>query len=366
MSRRQKRILRMVIRLVPIVLVLVAVILLISFLLRGCGKGNDGSKLVITKTLGKNEIFRIGDEICTMPEIMVFMTTTQYEYEKVYGEQIWNTNLDGATLEGYVKDKVLEKAAQIKSMYLLAKSKNLELTDQEKSYVQAAAKDYLGQISETERQKLGMTEETAQKLFEEYALANKVYLEITGNVNPEISDDEARIITVQHILIKTSAKDADGNVVPFQTAQKNEAYEEAMKIWTEATAGKTSFEDLAARYSEDPQLQYSFGKGEMDPSIENVAFQLETGEISTVVESESGYHVLKCISTFDSEETQKNKKKILTARRNEVFGEEYDAFVENLARKLNENAWGEVGLIRDGSLPKVDFFDVYDKFFQDR
>ena len=361
--RRKKRIIRILIRLVPIVLIAVALIVLAGLLLKGCAKGNDGSKIVITKTLGKNEIFRIGDEICTTPEIMVFLTTTQCEYEKVYGSQIWNTSLDGVTIETYVKDKVLEKVAQIKSMYLLAKSKGMALEERDKAFAQSAAKDYLGQMTEAQREALGIKEETVQKLFEEYALANKVYLEITGDVNPEISDDEARIVTVQHILIRTGSKDAEGNWVPFLTAEKNAAYEEATKIWEEATSGKKSFEDLAARYSEDSTLTYSFGKGEMDPAIEAVAFRMETDEISNVVESENGYHVLKCISTFDSEETQANKKKILEARRNEAFGLEYDAFVETLAKKLNESAWEEVSLIRDGSLPNADFFEVYDKFF---
>ena len=362
--RNRKRIFRIVIRLLPVVLIVVGVMVGLGILISGCGKEKEGQKMVVfTKALGKDEIFRIGDEICTLPEMMVFLTTTQREYENVYSEKIWNTAQDGVTLEDYVKEKVLEKAAQMKSMYLLAKEKGLELTDQERNFAKAAAKDYLGQIGTVQKESLKLTEETVQKLYEEYALANKVYLEITSDVNPEISDDEARIVTVQHILIRTGSKDKDGNWVPFLTAEKNEAYEEATKVWEEATAGKKSFEDLAARYSEDANLTYSFGKGEMDPAIEAVAFRMETGEISNVVESENGYHVLKCISTFDSEETQANKKKILEARRNEAFGQEYDAFVETLAKKLNESAWEEVSLIRDGTLPNADFFEVYEKFF---
>ena len=361
--RKRKRFLRIMIRVLPIIAVVAVACVLLGFLLKGCGKEQDGTKVVFTKTLGKNEIFRIGDEICTTPEIMVFLTTTQYEYEKVYSDKIWNTEQDGVTLEAYVKEKVLEKAAQIKSMYLLAKSKDIELTEQEKNFSKAAAKDYLGQMSASQKEALGLTEETVAALYEQYAMANKVYLDITGDVNPEISDDEARIITIQHVLIKTGSRDAQGNWVPFLTAEKNAAYEEATKVREEAVAGKKSFEELAAKYSEDPTVTYSFGKGEMEPALEAVAFKLETGEISTVVEGETGYHVLKCISTFDSEETQANKKKILEARRNEAFGQEYDAFIESLAKKLNDAAWEEVGLIRDGNLPKSDFFDVYDKFF---
>jgi len=361
--RRRKKWLRIAIRLLPFVLGIVVIIVLFGILFSACGKKKDGSKVVFTKMLGKNEIFRVGDEICTTPEMMIFMTTTQKEYEQVYGDKIWNTSLDGVTLEEYVKEKVLEKAAQIKSMYLLAKSKGITLDDQEKNFAKAAAKDYFGRMSEDQKEDLGVTEEAVQNLFEQYAMANKVYLEITGDVNPEISDDEARIITIQHVLIRTGSKDADGNWVPFQTAQKNEAYEKAVKIREEAVEGKKSFEEIASRYSEDATVTYSFGKGEMDPALELVAFQMETGEISTVVESESGYHVLKCISTFDAEETQENKKKILAQRRNEVFGKEYDEFVEELARKLNESAWEEVGLVKGSSLPAADFFEIYEKFF---
>ncbi|MCR5498896.1 MAG: peptidylprolyl isomerase [Acetatifactor sp.] len=361
--RRRRRLLRRLIRLLPLILAALVLILILGLIIKGCGKSKEGSKMVFTKALTKDEVFRIGDEVCTAPEMRAFLATTQSEYERVYGVQIWNTSLDGVTLEEYVKDKVLEKAAQIKTMYLLAKSKNITLTDQEKDFVKAAAKDYVGQMSVSQREALGLTEEIATAMFQEYAMANKVYLVITGDVNPEISDDEARIVTVQQILIRTSTKDADGNRVEYMTARKDEAYEQALRIRDEAVEGKKSFEELASRYSEDPTLTYSFGKGEADPAIEAVAFNMETGEISGVVESKDGYHVLKCISTFDAQETQANKKKILEERRNEVFGQEYDTFVNSLARKLNESAWSEIGLIRDGTLPTADFFDVYDKFF---
>ena len=363
MSRKRKRIIRMLIRWIPFLLIGIVIIIVVGILLSGGGKNKDVSKLVFPKALGKTDVFRVGDEICGKPEMMVFLTAMQTEYEKVYGEEIWNTSLDGVTLEAYVKDKVLEKAAQIKSMYLLAKSKGIELEDQEKSIAEAAAKDYCGQLSAEQKEALGITEETVQALFEEYAMANKVYLMITGDVNPEISDDEARIVTIQHVLIRTGSKDAEGNWVEFKTAQKDAAYEKAQKVLEEAKEGKKSFEEIASHYSEDPNLTYSFGKGEMDPAIESVAFQLETNEISNVVESSGGYHVIKCINTFDSEETQNNKEKILEERRNEAFGQEYEAFVEGLTKKLNESTWEEVELLKGDDLPMVDFFDVYDKFF---
>ena len=329
----------------------------------GCGK-NDGGKVVFTTGLGKNEIFRIGDEICKLPEMMVYLTTTQRQYEDVYGKQIWNTSLNGVTLEESVKDTVLEKVAQIKTMYLLAKSRGISLDETEKAYVKAAAKEYTGRFGETQREEIGITEALMEKLYEEYAMANKVYLDIIQDVNPEISDDEARIVTVQHILIRTSRKDADGNRVEYLTAEKQDAYENACAIWSELKSGKKSFEELASRYSQDTVMTYSFGKGEMDPAFEAAAFQLETDEISPVIESASGYHIIKCISTFDKEETARNKERLLEERRNEAFGEKYDEFVMTLARKLNQAAWDEVGLYSEENLPAADFFEIYEMIFQ--
>ena len=151
----------------------------------------------------------------------VMAAATQYEYESVYGAKIWNTSLDGVTLEDNVKETVLEKVAQMKSMALLAKKKNVELDETEKSFASAAAKDYMGHISVAQRESLGITEETVQKLFEEYALAHKVYQKVIEDVNPEISDDEARIVTVQQIVIRTTSRDAQGNDIDIYIDDPN-------------------------------------------------------------------------------------------------------------------------------------------------
>ena len=65
-----------------------------------CGKEDgSGTRVVFTTGFGKDEIFRIGDEACKKSELMVYLTTTQNQYENVYGAEIWNTSLDGVTLE---------------------------------------------------------------------------------------------------------------------------------------------------------------------------------------------------------------------------------------------------------------------------
>lgn len=57
-------------------------------------------------------------------------------------------------------------------------------------------------------------------MYEEYSLAQKVYEYLIADINPEISDDEARTITVQHILVKTYSLNEAGERVPYTDEKK--------------------------------------------------------------------------------------------------------------------------------------------------
>mgnify|MGYP001031037502 FL=1 len=331
--------------------------------LTGCGaRDSDGVKVVLTTGFEKDEIFRIETMSCTLPEIMVYLTNIQNQYESAYGTEIWNINLGDVTLEQNVKDIALAQIAQIKTMNLMAKQYQVELTDEELEQAKDAAKTYYALLNETEIEAMGIDEETIRGLYTEYALAEKVYRYIIKDINPEISDDEARTITVQHILIKTYALDGTGKKIEYTQKAREDAYQTACEVLESVQAGE-DFDELIRHYSEDEKSTYSFGKGEMDPAFEKAAFNLGTGECSDIVETESGYHIIKCISTFDKEETDSNKIKIVEQRREEVFGQEYDAFVKTLTRKLNEELWESVGFIHDENVTSANFFDIYHACF---
>ncbi len=332
--------------------------------LAGCGNNDaDGVKVVLTTGFEKDEIFRIETISCTLPEMMVYLTNIQNQYESAYGTEIWNINLGDVTLEQNVKDIALAQIAQIKTMNLMAKRYEIELTKEEKTQAQHAAQAYFSSLNETEKQEMGVDADVIGKLYQEYALAHKVYQYIIKDINPEISDDEARTIIVQHILIKTYALDGTGKKIEYTQKAKEDSRRIAEEVWKKAVEGE-DFDELIRHYNEDDKSTYSFGKGEMDPAFERAAFNLGTGEISDIVETGYGYHIIKCISTFDKEETDSNKIKIVEMRRDEVFGQEYDAFVETLTRKLNEEVWEDVRFIHDTDVTTMDFFDIYDIYFE--
>ena len=214
-----------------------AAVMMISAL-AGCGKN---TKVVLTAGLKKNEVFRISSASCMLPEVMVYLTNMQNQYESVYGSQIWNASDGQLSLEQEEREQVLTQLARIKVMNLLAQKKEVTLDDKEKERAAAAGREYFTSLNSAEVTALNVTQDLITKMYEEYALAEKVYQTIVENVNPEVSDDEARTITVDMIRVSDSAK--------------------ASQVLGKAKEEGVDFETLAQAESEDQTVMQSFGKG---------------------------------------------------------------------------------------------------------
>lgn len=327
-----------------------------------CGDSERG-KVVFTTGFAEDELFRIGEVSCSMPEYMLYLTNTQNRYEGVFGEEIWDVTFEDAAFQDNVKDIVLAKIAQMKSVYLLAKEKGVTLTEQETERLEKAAAEYFDSLNQTEIEVMKVSEDTVLRLYTEYALAEKVYQQIIAGVNPEISDDEARTITVEQIVLKTHTTDSTGKMIAYSESMKAQALEKIGEIRELATDGEHEFLELAGKYNEEDVISISFKKGEMDAAIEEAAFNLQTDEVSQVIETPYGYYLLKCINTYDKAQTDAYKLVLAEERKNEAFGQEYDAFVKTLARKLNDKLWQEVELIHTKGVETDSFFDVYESYF---
>ncbi len=340
-----------------------ALLTVLLLLLSGCMDSLKGSKVVLTTGFEKNEVFRIEDMSCTLPEAMVYLINTKNRYESVYGREIWNVSLDGVTLEENIKETVLAQLAQQKTMNLLARQNGVALSEEEEARVMQAAETYFQSLSEEEKSALQITVKDVEELYREYALARKVYQYIIKDINPEISDDEARTITVQYIYFRTCILDGTGKKIEYSEEEKQEILRKAEEVRFQLKNEEADFEELILKYSDSEEGTCSFGKGEKDQAFEDAAFNLETDEISDIVETPDGYYLIKCISTFNRTETDANKVKIVEKRREEVFGQEYEDFVAALTRNLNEDLWQSVSLAGTENITTSDFFDVFNKYF---
>ena len=325
---------------------------MIAMMLSGCGIGPKAlgyDQVVLTTGFDADEVFRIGDSVCTKEEFKLYLVNTQKRYEKAYGGNIWSVSNEGVTLEDKLKNSVSAQLAQIKTLNLLANEYHVSLSTDDVMEIEKAANEYYTSLNQKELDYLNITQEQLVTCYSEYALAHKVYTYIIRDINPEISDDEARTVTVDWIFIASTIDD-------FQKKQ------DAMNVVERARAGE-DFAKLATEYSDDDVLTHSFFKGEQRKEIESVAFNLAEGEVSDIILCLEGYYILKCVSTLDREETDINKVKIVEQRKNAAFNDVYDTFAKEQIKKLDKDNWDEIKLISDDAITTDSFFDVYDKYF---
>ncbi len=334
-----------------------------ALMLMFCVACSFQKKIVLTTGFEEGELFKIDKASCSVSEYMVYLVNMQNMYENTYGSQIWEmTTADGEPLEDGLKETVLSRISRVKVMNLLAEKKKVELSKEDEKMAKAAAKQYYGGLTQEEKNLFNLSEKDFENMYREYALANRVYGFLVKDINPEISDDEARTITVSHILIKTYYVDSSGNRVSYDEKEREEAYARAEEVLNKLFDGE-KFDELAIQYNEDEKSSFLFRRGETDPTYEEAAFGLATDEISGIVETPDGYYIIRCDNMFDRDETDQNKLAILNKKRNEAFEKEYNEFLGERTGNLNEDAWKLIHSVKDDTVHTAEFFSIYGSLF---
>lgn len=106
--------------------------------------------------------------------------------------------------------------------------------------------------------------------------------------------DAARI-GVRHVLVKWSGA---RKPAPGLTRSRVDACRRAIEARDAIVGGALDFDGAVAKYSDEPGATSRSGlvgsvvPGEVDPAFAGAAFELERGQMSDVVESPSGFHLI--------------------------------------------------------------------------
>lgn len=231
--------------------------------LTGCGTWSN-TKIVLTTGLTGDQLFKVGKSVCTLPEAMIYVMDYKQQYENAYGVEMWEHDFGGVTLEEYVKDTIIAQLASVKAVTLLAKENNVTLSDAEKEKISQAAEEYYSALTDEQKKYMKVEKSDVEDLYAAHVLSKKVYTEITKDVNTEVSDDEARIITIQQIRL--------------------DSLDNAEIVKARLDEGK-DFGTVAAAYNRDSQTTVTLGRGEKEAAYEEAAFSLENDQISDVIET---------------------------------------------------------------------------------
>ncbi|WP_213974880.1 peptidylprolyl isomerase [Tepidanaerobacter acetatoxydans] len=239
---------------------------------------------------GKEVIAKVNDEL---------ILKSDYDRQVLQVKSALEANgQDFATDEGKkvlkeIREKVLE--AMINDQLILQQVEKDNITLSEEEFEQAISeveqyhggKDALDKYLEQQE----LDRSSFEKLVKEQLLVNQFKEKLTSDI--KVTDEEVKKFYEDNkTMFELPAPEIRASHILVDTEN------EAKKILAEIKAGG-DFAALAKDYSKDPgskelggDLGY-FSKGKMDPEFEKAAFALKPGEISDVVKTTFGYHIIK-------------------------------------------------------------------------
>ena len=198
--------------------------------------------------------------------------------------------------ESEIREQFIKQNSKVKFDYAVLKQddlrKGLHPSEEElKAYYESHKQGYLNSIPEKRKVKYAVVD---------LAKADAGVQVTQDDLKAYYSDhrDQYRTpeqVKVSHILIKTPLPGADGKVDEKGVAEAQHRAEDLLK----QLKGGAKFEDLATKYSEDPGSAKKggsidwIGKGQTVPEFEKAAFSLPKGQISDLVKSSYGFHIIR-------------------------------------------------------------------------
>jgi len=304
------------------------------------------SSVGCSSKINANEVVaKVNGNDITVKQFQSTLALYKQSLESMYGSTIWDTEVEeGVKYKDKFKDIMLDQMIDIEAVCEQARKEKLVPTKEEvdKAFNDLkknidADKEYKNQLKE-----MGI-DDTYLRNQQEQDLTIQKYKE-NFDKNVKITDEEMKKyyeehkkdyykdeVKASHILIST----VDDNGKPLSEAKKKEAKKKAEEVLKKAKSGE-EFSELAKEYSDDPgsaanggDLGY-FTKGQMVQPFEEAAFSLKPGEISGLVESEYGYHIIK---VYDKIDKQLSFDEVKDQIKKTLIEDKYMENIESISKK---------------------------------
>ena len=251
------------------------------------------------KLLADKIVAIVGDKIVLKSDIVNYI-----EDQKRQGNEM-PENAECFLLERMMQDKALILQAEKDSLPVSDEEVEAELDQRVRYFImQYGGKEAFEQIA---GRTIYQVKEDFRKSIREGRLAKSMrekiveYVKITPNEVKEyfnkIPKDSLPFYETELVI---------GQIVIHPKAGRElekYAQDELADYRRQIEAGQKTFETLARLYSEDPGSKQTGGRYEInktqkdwDPDFKNAAFRLKEGQVSPVIKSKFGYHIIQMIS----------------------------------------------------------------------
>ena len=255
--------------------------------------------------------------------LMIILSQIQ-DIQNTYTDKIWDRKLDSGntTYRTVFIGEMKNFFKELRVLNLIAEEKGVRLTTEEEAKAGQAAKEYFDIISKSQGSLQALSHVEIDQMYKEYALALKTKEEVTKEEVDSVSEDEARILKLQQIVVDSKEK--------------------AEKVETQLQEPNIDFYTVARQNSESPDITIVVGHKDLCTAADKAVCELKDGEISQTIEDKGKFYIYKCIDGYDEEATAKKKATIKKQKREDALRVVYNEYLSRNELEVEPVTWKEV------------------------
>ena len=354
--------------------------------LAGCGKKEeakiDGTKTLLTVN-GDTVSLGVGSFFARFNQAQIYKYYTQYF--GMSGEIFDGPAHEGSdeTYGDHLKESIITDLETDMVIRQHAEEYGVSLTDEEKKAIDEAASAYIANNGEEVLSLIGASKEDVVELMTLQTYQAKMMDPIVKDVDTEVSDEEGQVSSLSYVRVDvpdevtTSGVESAAVVVEPVASTESTASSGAESVAEEVpetpeqieaktkaeaviaailAAGNVADADMTeiAQTVDDTLYSYTGQYTTSDPSdatvdanIVDAVKDLADGTlIETPIRAEDGtsYYVVRFDKAFDEERTETNKASIVNTRKQDLYDETTQKWVDEAEITLDEKVWETVKL----------------------
>ena len=307
----------------------------------GCSGSLDTDAVVAT----------VGGEDVTLGVANFYARMQQGQYETYYAgmmgttpEEMWSQEYtEGTTLEDETKDGVLEMLEDLYVISQHADEYEVALTEDEEKAICDAAAQFDADNTDEAKEAVSGYRKDVEKLLELLTIQNKMEKPMKEGVDEEVSDEEAAQKSMQYVYFPFTTTDDSGTRTEMTDEEKEDLRSAAQDFDDQVKDGE-DFESAAE--SADVEVRTTTFDSEstsQDADLIAAADALEAeGDVTDVIETDSGLYVARLTSLLDRDATDQEKQNIVEQRRQDQYDSLLEDWRDAADITVNEKVWAKV------------------------
>lgn len=321
---------------------LAAVACCLSLLLTACGEGETVEETTSTSeraaavnngSLSEDSVaLSVGKTTVPYKEYRVYYYFMENQYAGMLDGGIWNYTgvLEGGKSIGQeAVENVLRLIIQVKVISKAAAVQGVTLAADEKEEADYNARQFCESLTDEVKKANGITQPILTQIFQENKLAEKMYRVVSGQVDVNVTAEQARAARVQLIWLKTEGQD------------KAAVKQKADALLQQANSSAGSFYRLAKENTQAGEVEYIIGQMDERRNLAAAVLGLKKYQISGVIEEQDGYYIAYCVKPSSAKINEEYKNQVVSERQISQFQKAYKEWSGQYEVKVSKSLLAE-------------------------